>query len=979
MLRFALASAIVSFWLTGLIVAADEPPKTNTTQAAIDTAIVLDSELLSADFEEPGLLLRRLSLDLRMVVPTRAELDEFLADTSEDRWTKWVDRFLNDPMHRERMVEWLDKSLMQRRPYKNVDRAKWIAFLRQSVDEQKTIDAILATMVSSVWWNATERAQQRFFLDRDGDPHGVARDLGRIFFGKDMQCAQCHDHPQVADYWQIDYHGMLGYVSPSGLIEAKYKDDKGAEQKLQLYVERAPGDAPFESVFEKGILFRTGARVPGGFERIDTYAAPDERYQRDSLPDAFEGVPNPPSSSRRKALLDELKKPNSEFAQNWANRVWAMMMGRGLVHPLDMHHADNPSVHPQLLDLLAKHLQESNYDLRSLVRSIAISQSYQRSSRMRIEEKLRNGGVIDLPDEVLSSLTRHCQDRLAASVESIAKQQPLVDNQQKTMEQARDAWRAVQKERVTVRAELDKAEAKFQDAKKKLDESNNQLAKLTKQRDDALARSKLLEDAGKQLEQAKSLTPGEDAELAQAIATTKAKSEAAKSQLPELEKKISETTTARDTQSTSLENERRPMLEIAKQLVPVEERLRQADQAMVDARAAWRIAQADLTRLQQESGVWSRVDSWLTANKEAHNLEREVADKSQQWIVLKTKHESTTQELESAKQKLTLVTNAKGVLENQRASMQQKLQTQIAERDLLLSTITSLEKSAVLLTSTETISAAKQAILENITSRQPKLDKAQAELDMVDRELVEHEKKVSGQSAILQQQQMQWETENSDLQQAAQTKTELRSTLERTYEACEIAMQKVLEDRQRRFLVAATRGLSPEQFGWSVLQATKVLENYIAAEVAAIEKESPLAADATPEQTLVRKQKATRQALDKLRGNVDVFSNLYASGVGQSSDEFFASPDQALFMANGGSVYSWAAPSGNNAAGWAMQQSDAKEAVRGLYRSLLSREPLPKELDWMSGEISKAADKKPQVVHELVWGLLTSSEFRVYP
>ena len=163
--------------------------------STIDSLVERDFEPIIGKMESDGPLLRRLSLDLRLVVPTSQELDEFLADSAPERWQRWVRRFLDDPLHRERMVDWLDKTLLQRRPYQQVDRVKWLAYLRKVVDEQKPIDQIAKETIAGVWWNQSERAQQRFFLERAGDSHAIARDIGRVFFGRDMQCAQCHDHP----------------------------------------------------------------------------------------------------------------------------------------------------------------------------------------------------------------------------------------------------------------------------------------------------------------------------------------------------------------------------------------------------------------------------------------------------------------------------------------------------------------------------------------------------------------------------------------------------------------------------------------------------------------------------------------------------------------------------------------------------------------------------------------------------------------
>jgi hypothetical protein len=58
------------------------------------------------------------------------------------------------------------------------------------------------------------------------------------------------------------------------------------------------------------------------------------------------------------------------------------MMGRGLVHPLDQFHDDNPPSHPEVLDLLAKEFVAHHFDMKWLLRELALTQTYQRSSAL---------------------------------------------------------------------------------------------------------------------------------------------------------------------------------------------------------------------------------------------------------------------------------------------------------------------------------------------------------------------------------------------------------------------------------------------------------------------------------------------------------------------------------------------------------------------------------------------------------------------
>ena len=217
------------------------------------------------------------------------------------------------------------------------------------------------------------------------------------------------------------------------------------------------------------------------------------------------------------------------------------------------------------------------------------------------------------------------------------------------------------------------------------------------------------------------------------------------------------------------------------------------------------------------------------------------------------------------------------------------------------------------------------------------------------------------------------------VEQSAKAVTAKVALVQQSIDACTIAMQSVQVERQRSVHLAQARPLSPEQLCLSILQTTDVLKNHFDAEAAELEKQTPLTADASVEQQSARTLQATRQAIDKLRPHMDTFANLYSSGVGQTSDEFFASPDQALYMANGGSVFQWSVAGSNNVTGQIVKQPDTTIAASVLFRSLLSRDPTQSEKQWIGEMLNQAGDKKPAVAQELVWSLLTSSEFRVYP
>jgi hypothetical protein len=88
-----------------------------------------------------------------------------------------------------------------------------------------------------------------------------------------------------------------------------------------------------------------------------------------------------PDQDPREVFADWLVDPkNPWFTQNIANRIWAWLLGRGIIHEADDIRPDNPPSNPELLALLERELRENQYDLKKLCRLILNSKTYQLSS-----------------------------------------------------------------------------------------------------------------------------------------------------------------------------------------------------------------------------------------------------------------------------------------------------------------------------------------------------------------------------------------------------------------------------------------------------------------------------------------------------------------------------------------------------------------------------------------------------------------------
>ena len=273
---------------------------------------------------------------------------------------------MDSPGFTRRMVWFWDVTLMERRRDAKVSRAAWEEFLRTAVNENRPYDVFIRDMLSNDGSDPKTRAAAKFLLDRDLDPTSVTRDLSRVFLGRNIQCAQCHDHPLIDDYKQEHYYGIQAFLSRSYLFP-------NAQAATAVIAEKAEGDVNFTSVFDKNKKQHTIApKMPFGKEITETRAAKGKEYK--VAPAA--NVRPIPAYSRREKLAAAMTSPdNTAFARNAVNRIWAMMMGRGIVDPVDMDHGSNPPSHPEVLDLLAQEFVAHKYDVKWLIREISLSAS----------------------------------------------------------------------------------------------------------------------------------------------------------------------------------------------------------------------------------------------------------------------------------------------------------------------------------------------------------------------------------------------------------------------------------------------------------------------------------------------------------------------------------------------------------------------------------------------------------------------------
>ncbi len=504
--------------------------------------------------------LRRVSLDLTGMPPTVEEARAFLADESVDKRARLVEQCLKSPQFERHMASVLDVMLMERRKNTHVPQEQWEAWLLESVRNDKPWNLLAREILLADGEDENQRPAARFALDRGPEPNLMTHDISRIFFGRDMQCAQCHDHPLIGDYLQSDYHGLLAYVTPSYAVVRKEKD-----KQTTLQAERAGGELTFESVFDPGNKHRTGPRIPDGVALAEPFFMPGEEYV--VAPAA--NVKSVPKFSRRTKLAElATDGSNQAFNQNIVNRLWAHMFGRGLVHPLDLHHSDNPAADPELLQLLGERFAATNYDIRGFLREVANSGVYQRS--------------FDLPPNLLEAATQ--------AAEAVAK----LEQQREALEQTADTsssayseglnnWAQAEATMLPVAEKLDAARKGFVDAKKKTDAANKALADVQRQQQAKQTAATALEEAAAAAQLAAEQFP-EDGDLNTATQQLAAKTQQLQAELPAINKAVEEKSAAAKPLAEAF-TAAGPLIEAAHtEVEPLKSALLEAEQAMFTAR-----------------------------------------------------------------------------------------------------------------------------------------------------------------------------------------------------------------------------------------------------------------------------------------------------------------------------------------------------------------------------------------------------------
>ncbi len=317
-------------------------------------------KILPSDVCTDGEFIRRVYLDLTGVPPTADEVRAFLADTTPSRQKReqLVDRLVGSDDFIEHWTnKWADLLQVNRKFLGEAGAAKFRAWIRQAVADNMPYDKFVYTILTGSGSNLDHPQASYYKVLRT--PDAVMENTTQLFLGVRFNCNKCHDHP-FERWTQDQYYQLSAFFTQVGRTEdPRYKNQKvggsaveGATPLVEIISDLKSGEINHT---------RTGAVTPPVFP-----------YPHNDLA--------PATATRREQVAKWLtSKENQYFARSYVNRLWAYLLGVGLIEPIDDIRAGNPPTNPKLLDRLTEEFVKSGFDVRTMMKLICKSRTYQHS------------------------------------------------------------------------------------------------------------------------------------------------------------------------------------------------------------------------------------------------------------------------------------------------------------------------------------------------------------------------------------------------------------------------------------------------------------------------------------------------------------------------------------------------------------------------------------------------------------------------
>lgn len=361
-------------------VSARRPLSTDSVVAAIDQACLQhwsEHRLAPSNAAEDGEWCRRLFVDIIGRIPTVAELNAYVTSRSRNKKAEIVQRLLSEEYADVYAKNWSTvwKNILVGRSNDGndrgrVDREALRQYLFEAFRENMPYDILSRELITATGSNISGlddfNGAVNFLSGKlRENAESATIKTAEIFLGMQIQCTQCHNHP-FNDRKQNSFWELNSFFRQARLERISGNTSRGYRLS----------DVDFRG--ENGM---TPDAAEVYFEmRNGRLAAAWPRFIDGREPSSRSGLVN--DINRREALFQFISS-SKEFDRSAVNRMWAYFCSYGVVSPVDDMGPHNPAVMPELLDLLAEQFRAHGYNMKELVKWIALSQPYGLSSRAR--------------------------------------------------------------------------------------------------------------------------------------------------------------------------------------------------------------------------------------------------------------------------------------------------------------------------------------------------------------------------------------------------------------------------------------------------------------------------------------------------------------------------------------------------------------------------------------------------------------------
>lgn len=322
---------------------------------------------------DDAVFLRRAFLVAVGRTPTAEEARFFLENEAPGKRAELVKHLVASPGYTSHLSNWAFDllRLADGREGTNATNAPYRHWVREALEANMPWDQLVHTLLSAEGdgWSKKTAAVGYYTRDRGMPLDNIANSM-RIFLASRMECAQCHDDPYDGPQ-QRDFYQLAAFTNGQGMVKRELISPLWEQLSNAPDSQRGPEYEAAQMLWDRVY----GMSLGGGGTGV--IALPEDYKYRDGQPGELVGGRTPfgrtvrvserrGTEHGRKELADwVVAHTGQRFPEVIANRMWARVMGRGLVEPLDDYVPAAESGAPELMAYLGELMVALRYDLRA--------------------------------------------------------------------------------------------------------------------------------------------------------------------------------------------------------------------------------------------------------------------------------------------------------------------------------------------------------------------------------------------------------------------------------------------------------------------------------------------------------------------------------------------------------------------------------------------------------------------------------------